>query len=376
LADRLGPTNSGGTKSPEDFYNEVLMSTPEQVSRAATTKRHVVMLVIAGAIAAGIALLIAAWITGYFAPQPKVALITWNKDPYWNLVIAGAQAAAKSDNVDLTVIQSDPDEKSQSQHVRDLLDQGVQAIAISPKDPAAQSDLLKEVAQKAVLVTLDSDAPVPGRKAFVGSDNYAAGQLCAEEVRNAIPDGGAVILSVGSVDMNNARDRRQGLIDDLLDRRPQADRKADPVDQPLNGKNYSVVATVLDGGDPAKAISGVADALKAHPDAKCVVGLFSYSAPAIIKALDQANMKGKIKVIGFDESDDTQAGVSSGAIYSSILQDQYRCGFAAIDAISDALRGSDINAPTAAHIIALRLQVMHPDNIADLRHEKWIHTPG
>jgi ribose transport system substrate-binding protein len=355
------------------------MSTSDsgQVSRSSTAKTHILALVIGGVVAAGIALLIAAWITGYFTPRAKIAVITWNKDPYWNLVIAGAQEAAKQDNVDLTVIQCDPpDEKTQSQHVRDLLDQGVQGIAISPNNPGAQADLLKDVAQKSVLVTLDSDAPVPGRKAFVGSDNYAAGQLAAEEVRNAIPDGGEVILSVGSVDMQNARDRRQGLIDDLLDRRPQADRKPDPLDAALKGAHYSIVATVLDSGDPAKATSGVADALKAHPDAKCIVGLFSYSAPAIVKALNQASSTGKIKVIGFDESDDTQAGVKNGTIYSSILQDQYRCGYAAIDSISDALTGSDVNAPTAAHIIALRLQVMRPDNIDDLRHEKWIHTPG
>jgi ribose transport system substrate-binding protein len=382
---RIAPGPPFPRQLAEDFYSEVRMSTSDQASRpsypSSTAKTHILALVIGGVVAAGIALFIAAWITGYFTPRPRIAVVTWNKDPYWNLVIAGAQAAAKSDNVDLVVIQSDPDEKSQSQHVRDLLDQGIQGIAISPNNPQAQADLLKEVAQKAILVTLDSDAPIAGRKAFVGSDNYAAGQLCAEEVRNAIPEGGEVILSVGSVDMDNARNRRQGLIDDLMDRRPQADRKPDPNDQPIKGAHYTIDATVVDGGDPAKATAGVADAIKSHPDAKCIVGLFSYSAPAIIKALDETNidgvgMKGKIKVIGFDESDDTQAGVASGAIYSSILQDQYRCGHAAIDAINDALRGSDINAPAGAHIIALRLQVMHADDINDFRKEKWIHTPG
>ena len=55
----------------------------------------------------------------------------------------------------------------------------------------------------------------------------------------------------------------------------------------------------------------VVDAIKAHPDVKCIVGLFSYSGHAIVKAIDTAGKKGQIKVIGFDESADEQADVLS-----------------------------------------------------------------
>ena len=66
-------------------------------------------------------------------------------------------------------------------------------------------------------------------RGFVGTNDYAAGQVAAEEVRSAIPDGGKVIISVGSVDMLNGRDRRQGLIDDLLDRPLRHDHQFDPI---------------------------------------------------------------------------------------------------------------------------------------------------
>ena len=64
----------------------------------------------------------------------------------------------------------------------------------------------------AVLVTLDSDVPVKGRKGFVGTDNFTAGQVTADEVRAAIPEGGrGTLFSVGSIDINNGRERREGV---------------------------------------------------------------------------------------------------------------------------------------------------------------------
>jgi ribose transport system substrate-binding protein len=366
MSDQQSPTPEQIPNPPETLSNQP----PPRITRT-----HVGALILIAVIAISAAVGTAAWITGYLKPRPKVALVTWNDDPYWDLVISGAKDEAARLNFDLIVVRSEPDEKSQSQHLRDLLDQGVQGIAVSPNNPTAQADLLGEVAGKCVLVTLDSDAPNAKRVGFVGSDNYAAGQVAAEEVRSAIPDGGEVLISVGNASLTNGRQRRQGLIDNLLGRRPNPDREVDAIDAPLTGDHYSIDATVLDGGDPAKATSGVADAIKAHPNVKCIVGLFSYSAPAVVQALSQTQDVGKIKVIGFDEGDATQAGVASGAIYSSILQDQYRCGYWTIDLMADALRGYQVNSPSGVRYIQLRTWVMRADNLDTLRSQNMVHTP-
>ena len=317
----------------------------------------------------------AGWQLDYFKAKPKVAIVTWNQDPYWDVVLEGAQAAANARNLDLTIVRSEPGVKAQAQHVQDLVNQGIQGIAISPNGPSEQLSYLNDVAGKIILVTIDSDAQVPKRRAFVGTDNYAAGQLCGEQIRNALPDGGDIIISVGSIDMANGRDRRQGIIDNLLDRRPDKSRPTDPLDAPLKGAHYAVDATVLDSGDPAKAIAGVADAIKAHPDVKCIVGLFSYSPAAVARAIDQAGKTGKIKAVGFDESDATQAGVADGSIYCSIIQDQYNCGYNSIDYIAQIINWPDENAPGGVRYFPLYIRVMKPDNIADLRSSRIIHTP-
>ncbi len=47
-------------------------------------------------------------------------------------------------------------------------------------------------------------------------DNYHAGLLCGKTLRDAMPDGGKVMIFVGRLDQDNAKRRRQGFIDGFL----------------------------------------------------------------------------------------------------------------------------------------------------------------
>ena len=344
-------------------------------SGRAAYKPHVVLLVVVGVIAIAGAAAWAGWITGTFhksIDHPRMAIVTWNQAPFWDPVEAGANDAAKTLGAELTFVRSEPTADAEAKHIRDLIGSGVQAIAIAPNNPSALQDVINEAADKAVVITVDSDAPATKRLGFVGTDNYAAGEMAGDEVRAAVPEGGQVIISVGSVEMSNGRDRRQGLIDNLLDRPARGSHTEDPIDQEAKGKQYDVVATVTDGGDEKLAVRNVVDAIRAHPDVKCIVGLFGYSGPAIVKAIEQAQPKNKVKVIGFDESAEEQALVQSGAIYSSILQAQYRCGHSLVQVMSDLLNGEEANGPAGPRLVELPVLVMRPDNIQQLRDARVI----
>jgi ribose transport system substrate-binding protein len=273
--------------------------------------------------------------------------------------------------------------EAQSKHVRDLLAKGVDGIAISPNNPQAQAALLDEAAAKTVLFTFDSDAPDSKRRAFVGTDDYAAGAWAAEEVRDALPDGGAVIISVGSLGTVNGRERRQGVIDTLLDRPYNRTHAADPVDAPLKGPKYTIVATVLDGADVAKGKTLIADAIKAHPETNCIVALWSYSAGVALGGIEQSGKSGgksggKIKIIAFDESPDTQAGVEAGTVQASIVQGQYRIGYEAVRVLAATVRGQDQGGPTGPRMIHVPVSVLRQDNLEEFRAEKRIRrlAPG
>ena len=308
-----------------------------------------------------------------FAQPVRLAFVTWNNDAFWDPVIRGAEDAAQEWSVNLTAIRSTPEVETQSNHVRSLLDKKIDGIAISPNNPQAQAALLNEAAEKTVLITFDSDAPESKRRLFVGTDDYAAGGWAAEEVREVLPDGGSVIISVGSLDTINGRDRRQGVIDTLLERPFDRTRKPDPVDAPLKGAKYSIVATVLDGADVAKGKTLIADALKSHPDANCIVALWSYSAEVAIGGIERSGRgAGKVKVIAFDESPQTQAGIEAGTVQASIVQDQYRIGYEAVRILASTVRGLEQGGPQGPRMIYLPVHVLRQDNLESFRDQNRV----
>jgi ribose transport system substrate-binding protein len=306
----------------------------------------------------------------------KLALVTWTEDPFWEPLLRGARDCADRSNIELTIIRCKPTVEAQNQHIRELLDSGIDGIAISPNDATAQQAILNEAAGKVPLVTFDSDAPETTRRRFIGIDNYAAGRFCADEVREALPDGGPILITVGSATMQHGRDRRQGLIDGLLERGFDRDRAPDPLDGELKGPKYSIVATVTDGADPAKAVVVIADALKAHPEVKGVVGLFSYSAPAALKAIDQVGRAGQIQVVAFDEADETQAGIAAGTIHSSILQDTPRIGYVSIEVLANEARGIAPGPSEQSPLTHVGINVLTARNLADLRASGAIRLPA
>jgi ribose transport system substrate-binding protein len=313
------------------------------------------------------------WAKGSFERHDKIAILAASQTPYWDPVEKGVNDAARDFGFDVQFVRSEPDEASENKHMQELLDSGIVGLVISPDNPDTQKDPINQAAGKVVVVTLDSDAPDSNRRGHVGTNNYGAGQVVGEQVRAAIPDGGQVIVYASSIEQTNARDRRQGLIDNLLDRPFAQQPTYDADNAKLAGSKYQIVATVTDGG--AANQSAVQDAIKANPDVKCIVGLNSYTGDVAVKAVEAAGKKGQIQIVGFDETPQEQADVASGAIFSSVVQNQYLVGYESVRMLADLLRGVGQNVPARDRLTELPVMVMKPANIESLRAEGAIRSP-
>jgi ribose transport system substrate-binding protein len=279
-----------------------------------------------------------------------VAFVSNCVDPFWVIAEKGAKDAAADPKIDVNVEIRMPPNGVQDQRrmVKELLAQDVKGIAISPKDPANQGDLLDEIAAKTNLITQDSDAPNSKRLCYVGTDNYDAGRMCGKLVKKAMPNGGTVVIFVGVVDQDNAKRRRQGVIDELLERAPDPSRQ-DPVDVPLKGAKYTILETNTDDMDKVKAKSRVKTALTKYPQLDCMVGLFAYNPPICLDVLKDAGLVGKVKIIGFDESDDTLQGIKDGSIEGTIVQNPYKYGYESVRILAALARGDKSVLPASGN---------------------------
>ena len=270
--------------------------------------------------------------------RPRIAYITNGVDPFWVIAEKGAQDAAAKYNVALTVLMPNGP-VDQKQKLEDVLTGGIDGIAISPIDADNQTPMINDAAAKVPLITHDSDAPKSDRLLYIGMDNYKAGRMCGQLVKEAIPDGGKVAIFVGRLEQDNARLRRQGVIDELLNRSEDASRN----DQPgsvIKGDKYAIVATYTDMFDRAKAKQNCEDAIIAHADLKCVIGLFAYNPPACLEAVKSQGKLGQIKIAAFDEQDGTLQAIRDGYCHGTVVQNPYMYGHESVRVLQALHRGN------------------------------------
>jgi ABC-type sugar transport system substrate-binding protein len=219
--------------------------------------------------------------------RPTVAYITNGVDPFWTIAAAGAKAAGNEFNVNVLLRFPANGVGDQKQMIQDLLVQDdVTGLAISPINPENQAELLDQVGATKHYITHDSDAPKTNRLAYIGMENYQAGRLAGELIKEAMPDGGTVMIFVGRLGQLNAEQRRQGVIDELLDREFDPERR-DP-NEKLKGDKYTILGTRTDDFDQAKAKQNAQDAIAKYPDLGCMVGLFAYNPPQCLQAVQEA----------------------------------------------------------------------------------------
>jgi ribose transport system substrate-binding protein len=278
------------------------------------------------------------------APAPakkwKLAFVSNNASPFWTIARAGCDDAAKElGNVDVDFrIPSSGGAAEQQQILDDLLAKGVDGIAASPIDPANETDFLNKVASQTLFITTDSDAPNTKRVCYIGTDNVVAGVEAGKLIKEVLPDGGKIMIFVGTLDAQNAKDRYAG------------------IKQELAGSKIEIIDVRTDETDRSRAQRNVEDTLVKYPDVAGLVGLWSYNGPAILNAVKGAGKVGAVKIVCFDEEDETLAGVADGSIYGTIVQQPYEFGKQAITKMAQYL-GGDTNALAGGRQIVPTLSI-------------------
>jgi len=273
--------------------------------------------------------------------RPRVAFVTNCVAQFWTVAKFGVEAGEKEFDVEAVVrMPANGTAEEQKRILEDLLAKGVEGIAVSPKDPENMTALLDKVASRSVLLTHDSDAPKSKRLCYIGMDNYDAGRLCGQLVQEAIPNGGPVVIYIGNLDQDNARRRRQGVIDQLLGRSHDPNR-FDKQDAALRGEKYEIRATFTDQFDRQKAKAAAQDALVRWRDIACMVGLFEYEVPLVLEAVQSANRLSEIEIVGFDEAEATLQGILDGHIHGTVVQNPFEYGRRSLQLLGQLLREPD-----------------------------------
>jgi ribose transport system substrate-binding protein len=278
--------------------------------------------------------------------KPKVAFVSNNAYQFWTFAEKGAEKAAAEFDVELEFKKPDKGTvPAQRQIIEDLIIRGFTGVAVSPNEPANTLSFYKNtVAKKMALVMTDNDLPDPtARKCYIGTHNYRAGRDAGELVKKAFPKGGKIAIFVGKADSPNAVERRQGVLDLLAGKDLKNLRDVTPftaTDLDL-GNGYTLLSTQIDETSEAKCQAKAEDLLINHADVNCLVGLWEYNPPALLRAVRNSKNAKKPLIVAFDENDQTLNGVKSGEVVGTIVQNPYEFGYQSIKVLASLAKGKD-----------------------------------
>lgn len=272
----------------------------------------------------------------------KLAFVSNNAHNFWVYAQKGCEKAAKDLGVEVDFRMPNPGtSENQQRIVKELISKGVKGIAVSPNDAKNSVDFFKDQVNADVpFICQDNDLPdVNARRCYIGTHNYRAGRAAGELVKKAFPKGGKIAIFVGRMDATNAVERRQGVLDSLagIDAREMG-TTTDPSATNHKVGDFVLVETKTDDGDQAKCQNAASAILSRNPDIACLVGLWEYNPPALMRAAEGT----KVLVVGFDENFETLEGIQSGKVVGTVVQNPHEFGRLSVEILKGLAEGKDV----------------------------------
>jgi len=236
-----------------------------------------------------------------------------SEHPYWVDVLDGYTKALTlyGANVEYTgTIGADVAE--QVVLIEQLINKQPAGIAIA----AANAEGIVPVIEKAVaagisVVNFDAKSgPAEGLYGFIGTGNYAAGQVAANEMAKLLGESGKIGV-VTVIDTDSTRMRGEGFIDTITNDYP----------------NMEIVQVVDGAFDQQISAEMTSAMLQANSD---IVGMFTSFAAGgvgVATAIEENGMEGKIEVISFDTNAGLLDLIKEGKIAGTMAQGTWNMGW-------------------------------------------------
>lgn len=251
---------------------------------------------------------------------PKLLFITNSNADWWNAVEKGMSDGAEAFGAQVEMRRNNGSVQGQVDKLREALSRtDVQGVAVSVLEAGAPGiyDAMMELQKSGkVVIAIDSDiaeGKAEARRAYIGTNNVKAGEAAGRAAKALRPEGGRVVVFVGTSDAANARERREGFF-----------RGAGDAFSLENSETYD------DGGDHSRAGNNVQNALSKYgPDGIGVLlGLWSYNAPAIAEQVSRSTeVREKVTVVTFDLDEAARGHIKSRNIDATVCQNPYEMGY-------------------------------------------------
>ncbi|MFH1716457.1 MAG: substrate-binding domain-containing protein [Planctomycetota bacterium] len=260
---------------------------------------------------------------------------------FWKSIHAGAvkaQQELKAAGIDVEIIWKGPlkedDRESQIRVVEDFVTRGVSGIVLAPLDDAALRVPVKDAVSNGIpVVIIDSGLKSEDYTSFVATDNYVGGRKGGERLAEILGGKGKVIMLRYQEGSASTMNREQGFLDVLKEKFPDV--------EVVSSNQYGGATTE----SAYSASENLLSPLRTADGGLTIDGIFcpnESTAFAMLRALEDGGLAGKVKYVGFDSSDRLVQGLQSGKIHGLVLQDPINMGYLGVKTVVAHLQGQKV----------------------------------
>lgn len=252
---------------------------------------------------------------------------------FWKSVEAGARDAESE--LGVNVIWKGPikeDDRAQQIAIAEqFVTDKVSAIAIAPLDDAALVKPVQEAGEKKIPVVI-FDSALRGEvgkdfASFVATDNHLGGKLGGEQLVKILDGKGKVVLFRYAEGSASTSEREAGFLEVMKSHAPGI--------EVISDNRYAGVTAA----EAQKASMNMLDTLKQANGIFCPN---ESSTVGMILTLRQANLNGKVKLVGFDTSPALIEYLRQGDVDALVAQNPRKMGHDAVKAAAAAARGEKV----------------------------------
>lgn len=291
--------------------------------------------------------------SGISAPHTVTLIAKSTQTEFWLSVFAGAEAAATEYNLDLNIVGPDTEEdyETQNQMVDEAVQAGTEALVFSAIHYDNNADAIDAAAQKGVkIVAIDSNVDSQAVSTYIGTDNYAAGQMAAQAALARVE--GELHVGIINYDISsaNGQERERGAVETFT-----------------RSGRAQVVSVINTLAESHIAQTDTTALLTQHPEINVLLAFNEPTSVGAAKAIENRDAADDIFLVGFDSNVSTVDGLQNGTVDALIVQNPYAMGYLGVESAYKLLTGQSKHvAPT----VDTSTQIVDRNNLFSIDSQK------
>ena len=172
------------------------------------------------------------------------------------------------------------------------------------------------------IVAIDSNVDSAAVQTYIGTDNYAAGQMAAQAALDAVD--GELTVGIVNYDISsaNGQERERGARD-LFEASGRA----------------QVAARINTLAEAGRAQADTEELLRAHPDINVLLAFNEPTSVGAAAAVAAQELSDAVFLVGFDSNLATVEGLQNGSVDALIVQNPYAMGYLGVESAYRLLSG-------------------------------------